>query len=598
MPGLFLSGAAAGVATITPVKSLLRAWGLALLLLVLLVSTGLPGAAHAAPSADPATLLLLDTRHPMVPLAGNSRYWIDDSGHRTLDEVVAAGDTLPWKVHNEGVQHNIDHQALWVQFDAQVQGRARWFVEAPSSGIDRAQFFYQDPATGRWVALEAGDTRPVSQWPLPGRVPTFPLALEPGKTVRYWMRFEHARVDFAVPLHIYDEAHLFASREREQFLLGAYFGLAVLITVVAAANALAYRDRTFGTYALYVGMLGLSQAAYLCVGAQHLWDAWLDWNALSTFLLPGLSSAIGLWFVRTATEPARFSRALDLAVWSLMAAQLSAVALDTYLESRTTFALVLLLTVVILVVIVLLIAIVWAKGDDPEIRVIALGFLPVVVLAAFPIARGLNLIPNGVLTRYGVSIGAVLEMPILFYALSLRGSRRREAAVRAAALARTDALTGLAHMRSLLQRLEAALTRARSLKHPCALMAVDLTNREQLASEFGAEAVEKALVVTASHLRRAVSDIDLPARVGDHVFAVLLEGPTNAGVVLSRAQHVIASGLRQAEGLPPGMTLKYHVAAAMLPEGDLGAQASLQWVIDGVCGIPADARKMIRPMNF
>ena len=55
-------------------------------------------------------------------------------------------------------------------------------------------------------------------------------------------------------------------------------------------------------------------------------------------------------------------------------------------------------------------------------------------MALFPIARGMNLIPISALTRYGLSIGAALEMPILFYALSLRGSRRREAQVRAAAL--------------------------------------------------------------------------------------------------------------------------------------------------------------------
>ena len=39
--------------------------------------------------------------------------------------------------------------------------------------------------------------------------------------------------------------------------------------------------------------------------------------------------------------------------------------------------------------------------------------------------RGLNLIPLSNLTRYGVTIGSMLEMPILFYALSLRGNRRR-----------------------------------------------------------------------------------------------------------------------------------------------------------------------------
>ena len=54
---------------------------------------------------------------------------------------------------------------------------------------------------------------------------------------------------------------------------------------VAAANSIAYRDRGFATYAFYVTLLALGQAAYLGVGAQHLWDQWLRWNAIATFLL-------------------------------------------------------------------------------------------------------------------------------------------------------------------------------------------------------------------------------------------------------------------------------------------------------------------------
>ena len=211
--------------------------------------------------------------------------------------------------------------------------------------------------------------------------------------------------------------------------------------------------------------LAAGQVAYLGVGAQHVWDHWLKWNEVATFLLPGLSSAAALWFTRTVTEPARFSKALDLLVWSLIAALLSAVALDTFIVSRGSFALVMVLTALAVVVVIGLIILVWTQGDDPHIRLIALGFLPVLVMAIFPIAKGMNLIPISPLTRYGLSIGAALEMPILFYALSLRGSRRREAQVRAAALSRNDALTGLAHTRTLLQRLDSALVRCRALKH-------------------------------------------------------------------------------------------------------------------------------------
>ena len=107
--------------------------------------------------------------------------------------------------------------------------------------------------------------------------------------MRYWLRIEHERVDFATPIAIQDRASLLASRELEQFLLGAYFGLAALIVVVAAANAMAYRDRNFGVYAVYVATLAAGQVAYLGVGAQHVWDHWLKWNEVATFLLPGVS---------------------------------------------------------------------------------------------------------------------------------------------------------------------------------------------------------------------------------------------------------------------------------------------------------------------
>ena len=445
---------------------------------------------------------------------------------------------------------------------------------------------------------EAGDTKPVSQWPLPGRFPTFELSPVAGKPVRYWLRIEHARVDFASPIAIYDQSSLLAEREGEQLLLGAYFGLAALIALVAAANAVAYRDRNFGVYAFYVALLAIGQLAYLGVGAQYLWDHWLKWNETATFLLPGISSAAGLWFARTITEPARFSKALDLAVWSLIAALLSAVALDTFLTSRNSFGLVMVLTLVALAVVVGLIVLVWTQGDDPHIRLIALGFVPVLVMALFPIARGLNLIPASALTRYGLSMGAALEMPILFYALSLRGSRRREAQVRAAALSRNDTLTGLAHARTLLQRLEGAIVRAHSLKHACALMAVRISNFDAIIAEFGRETADRVLVVTASLLRHAITDIDLAARVSEHSFALLLEGPTTTENALNRAQHVVASGLRSSNSLPPGTTLKFHIAVALLPDKDLDAPGSMKWLLESVSAMAPDARKQIRPMNF
>jgi two-component system, sensor histidine kinase LadS len=552
-----------------------------------------PAASTAATRPPP---IVLTPQHPVMSLDGRSRYWVDTTQIRTIEQVEATSQTLPWVLRASNGSYNIDGAALWIEFDAVGSGEQRWFLQLASSGIDRVQLFYRG-ADGRWVAQEAGDSKPVSQWALPGRFPTFELS-PAGKPVRYWVRIEHARVNFASPIGIYEQSSLLAAREREQLLLGAYFGLAALIALIAAANAVAYRDRNFGVYAFYVALLAIGQLAYLGVGAQHLWDHWLKWNETATFLLPGISSAAGLWFARTITEPARFSKALDLAVWSLLAALLSAVALDSFLASRNSFALVMVLTLIVLAVVVGLILLVWTQGEDPYIRLIALGFVPVIVMALFPVARGLNLIAASALTRYGLSIGAAIEMPILFYALSLRGSRRREAQVRAAALSRNDTLTGLAHNRTLLHRLEGAIARARSLKHACALMAVKISNLDAITAEFGRETADRVLVVTASLLRHAITDIDLAARVSEHGFALLLEGPTTTENAMNRAQQVVASGLRSSNALPPGTTLKFHIAVALLPDKDLDAPGSMKWLLESVGAMPADARKLIRAMNF
>jgi diguanylate cyclase (GGDEF)-like protein len=189
-------------------------------------------------------------------------------------------------------------------------------------------------------------------------------------------------------------------------------------------------------------------------------------------------------------------------------------------------------------------------------------------------------------------------MPILFYALSLRGSRRREAQVRASALPHNDTLTGLSREGTLLHRLVGALERCHTLEHACVLMGVRIANFDNIAAEYGRDTAERVLVVSASLLRGVIGDVDMAARVGEHSFALLIEGPATPADATSRAQQLIASGLRHSPALPPGLTIKFMVAVAMLPDREMDAASSLRWVVDAVNAIPADARKLIRALNF
>jgi two-component system, sensor histidine kinase LadS len=105
-------------------------------------------------------------------------------------------------------------------------------------------------------------------------------------------------------------------------------------------------------------------------------------------------------------------------------------------------------------------------------------------------------------------------------------------------------------------------------------------------------------VVAASHLRRTIVDFDMAARVGEREFAVLLEAPVLPPLVTSRAQQLVANGLRQIESLPSALTLKFHVTATMLPIPDLDGDGSLRWALEGLDQMNVEERKLIRALNF
>jgi diguanylate cyclase (GGDEF)-like protein len=146
------------------------------------------------------------------------------------------------------------------------------------------------------------------------------------------------------------------------------------------------------------------------------------------------------------------------------------------------------------------------------------------------------------------------------------------------------------------ERLDSSLTHARSQRQNCALLCIRLSNLDAIAENFGRDAVDKALVITASHLRRLSVGYDMAARVGPREFALLLEGPTTREAATSRAQQMVASGLREAPALP-GATLRYHVTWALLPRPHLDGAATVAWAVDGLDLIAPETRKAIRPLD-
>ena len=438
---------------------------------------------------------------------------------------------------------------------------------------------YQRSGDDAWHRQEAGDAVPVPHWPVPGRLPTFSLTTKTEAPVDYWLRVEHARVAYSAPIRLISGTPLAVSRDQEQFLLGGYFGLLAMVLMMALALSIAWRDRVMIGYAAYVASVGITQLGQLGTGAQYVWPYWDGWNRLSTFVAPSLSAVVGLLFIRMLTEPARSSVWLDRAVLAVAALTTTLVLLDIAVPLGATYRLIGDVLLLLLALVAVCMALAWRRSPDRHLRLAILGFMPMLLLALFPLARTLGLIATSGLTRYGLAIGAALEMPILLYAIATGVASRREARVRAAASATTDALTGLANLRVLTPRLDGALARADKQGSSFAVLVVHVANWKDIAAAHGLQAAERALVLTASRLRRIAGEVDLAARVSEADFAVLLEAPTTRPDAIARARRIVDEGARDSALLAKGDALALRVSVAMLPRKPLNGAAVLRWML-------------------
>lgn len=558
-------------------------------------------AALLAPAAAAGELVTLGSSPGPINIVASLESWLDASGQTTMEQVEAGALTLGFKPLRVGEPRVLDNAALWLRFDAISQdSRHHWKLELPMSGVDKISLYYRD-SLGRWVIQQAGDTLPMSAWPLPGRFPALSLSPEQGQSVRYYLRIEHARVPFSAIPRVVSDSQLTAMRQHDHVLLGAYFGLAFLVSLLAVINAVAYRDWGFASYALYVVTFAGSQAAFTGMAGLYLWPELPALNNPAVFALPLAAAATAMLFVRTVTTPKRFFRALDWLLMAMFGLLLSIALIDGAIPTTESFAVANVLVSAGILVLLLVVGVSLFEGDR-HARWIALGFLPIILATLFPLGRNLGLLRASFLTENALLLGSALEAPILFYGLLRRVTQRRESETRASALRTTDPLTGLGSARLLVSKLRQALNTAGRYQQPCALLLINLSNLAALQQQHGRETGDRAMVMAASRIRAAAKTTDTVARVGDSQFALLMEGPMSSDSVNDVATKILASGLRPSRELPDADPLVFHIAIGYMTEpsrlAKSEAQACLSRMIQAVKEMNDGSRKAIRMIQI
>lgn len=514
-------------------------------------------------AAAMAPVLRLEARPHAVEIGGHSEAWTDPSGKAAVEQVAAA-PSIPWRRSVPGEIHRVGRDtAFWLRFTLHAADPTeRWYLEVPFPAVDRVTLFTRD-ARGGWGREIAGDWIAVADWPVPYRHPVLPVALSSGEPTVFLLKVEN-RANFSAPLRLLTESHLADEGSLITLVLGMYFGLALLAIVFSLGGAILLRERTHVFYAMSVASMALVQAAMTGLGGVHLWPEWPWWNERSSLVLPVLAMAATLLFFTAVLSLRDRSLPFYRVVASLAALSVPLAVVIALLDSQARFTTMLVYVAAGATVGGGAVLWSWRRGDRYAPWVVA-ALAPVAVGCALPLLRGLGLLPMNAWTIHGMQLALALEIPALLLVLLLRSRRRREHARRVLGLDRIDAATGLLNAQVFDERLERLVARSLRLKIRSAVLLAEIVNVEAVQRQFGREPAREMPLRVAGRLLAATRNIDTVARLGEHRFGLLLEGPLTADEVAQAAPRLVARCLMPDRDRPLEWTPRLLVAQGLIP---------------------------------
>jgi GGDEF domain-containing protein len=157
-----------------------------------------------------------------------------------------------------------------------------------------------------------------------------------------------------------------------------------------------------------------------------------------------------------------------------------------------------------------------------------------------------------------------------YLACGWRGRIFGETRARIQARNTVDPLTGLATPKVLAERMAAARHLTRRYGHPSVVMVVHIENLAAIATEFGPEAAESAVLAAASRVRESLlRDGDVAARLAHPRIGVLAEGAAPGEAAATVATRILVAGLKEPLAAAKAEYLRFRIVLAAVPAEDI-----------------------------
>jgi anti-sigma regulatory factor (Ser/Thr protein kinase)/PAS domain-containing protein len=389
------------------------------------------------------TLLLLLSGHVFAletgnaenhPLDGSSeRLFIangmgtleDREGSLTLNDVSSGASSAKFsRPAKEIPNFGFTKSVFWTRFTLENRGDhdISRLMEIGFPLLDRIEVYSMKSFNEGLVLDKAyrsqGRNFPFSQRIIAHRNFIYPITVPAGGKRIFFIRI---RTDdgMIIPVTLWSEDAFQDFARDEQFILGIYYGIVIVMILYNLFLFVSVRDRNYLYYIMYVACFGLFQMAMNGLAFQYLWPGAPWWGIRANPFLIGASITMAVNFSIRFLDTSANAPVMDKMFRILKGLSILLMICSLFIDYSISIMAGQLLPLVCIILVIPTAGMILYRGFRPaRFYIIAWSaFLAGIVLSTL---RVMGILPHNILTEHGLQMGSALEMVLLSLALADR----------------------------------------------------------------------------------------------------------------------------------------------------------------------------------
>ena len=376
----------------------------------------------------------------------------DPEGRFSFDQVLAGEVAAQFQPHGQPV-FNAGYTRVVHWFRIPLPAEAapgEWLLEVGYPLLDYVDIWVPEP--DGWRHLQTGDQRPFAARVLHHRNFVVPVVLAPSLPRTAYLRVD-TQSTLQVPLHLWSPLRFIEKSQPEQYALGVFYGIMIVMLAYNLFAWLLVRDASYIYYIAYIAVITLLQAALNGLTTQYLFGESAYWGNLVLPLSLGATVLFASLFTHAFLDTPHNLPIMNRVLWGLFGLALVltvAIFFVPYAVSiKATSILAGSMTLVF-----------FATGVRALVvgvraaRFFMLAWAVYLLSIQLRIALGFGWVPSNFLTLYSPQIGGALEVTLLALALADRITLERQekerlarerAVAQAATQAKSEFLARMSH---------------------------------------------------------------------------------------------------------------------------------------------------------